>query len=68
MTAPRIVAVVIVDEPRGEDYYGGEVAAPVFSRIVSGALRLLAVPPDALAEPPLEIVANAGVAQLGSAP
>ncbi len=59
---PRLVAVVVIDEPRGEDYYGGLVAAPVFSRILSGALRLLAVPPDALEEPPLTVVAQAGVA------
>ncbi|HEX7080716.1 MAG TPA: penicillin-binding protein 2 [Gammaproteobacteria bacterium] len=52
---PRIVAVVVIDEPRGGEYYGGDVAAPVFSRVVAGALRLLAVPPDALAEPPLTI-------------
>ena len=58
---PKLVAVVVIDEPRGEDYYGGEVAAPVFSRIVSGALRLMAIPPDALAEPPLTIVARAEV-------
>jgi cell division protein FtsI (penicillin-binding protein 3) len=45
---PRLVTVVVIDEPRGEDYYGGEVAAPVFSAIVSGTMRLLAVPPDAL--------------------
>ena len=43
---PRLVTVVIIDEPRGEKYYGGEVAAPVFSRITAGALRLLDVPPD----------------------
>ncbi len=45
---PRLVAVVMIDEPRGEDYYGGLVAAPVFSRLMSGALRLLDVPPDRL--------------------
>ena len=55
---PKLVAVVVIDEPRGEDYYGGEVAAPVFSRILSGALRLTASPPDALAEPPLTIMAR----------
>jgi len=43
---PRFVAVVVVDEPSGGDYYGGEVAAPVFSRVVAGALRLLNVTPD----------------------
>jgi cell division protein FtsI (penicillin-binding protein 3) len=58
---PKLVAVVVIDEPRGEDYYGGEVAAPVFSRILSGALRLMAIPPDALAEPPLTIIARAEV-------
>lgn len=46
-TDPRIVAVVVVNEPRGERIGGGQVAAPVFARVVSGALRLLGVPPDA---------------------
>ncbi|RMG28684.1 MAG: penicillin-binding protein 2 [Gammaproteobacteria bacterium] len=44
---PRLVCVVAIDEPGGETYYGGTVAAPVFQRILSGALRLLNVPPDA---------------------
>ncbi|MFC6669563.1 peptidoglycan D,D-transpeptidase FtsI family protein [Marinobacterium aestuariivivens] len=43
---PRIVLVVMVDNPKGQEYYGGEVAAPVFSRIAAGALRLLNVAPD----------------------
>ena len=43
---PRLVAVVLVDEPNGEVYYGGQVAAPVFSEIVAGALRVLGVAPD----------------------
>ncbi len=43
---PRLVMVVTVDDPRGEAYYGGEVAAPVFRRVMQGALRLLEVPPD----------------------
>jgi cell division protein FtsI (penicillin-binding protein 3) len=63
VTQPKLVAVVVIDEPRGEDYYGGEVAAPVFSSIVSGALRLLAVAPDGLTEPPQTIVAHAGGVQ-----
>jgi cell division protein FtsI (penicillin-binding protein 3) len=46
-SAPRLAAVVIIDEPGAGKYYGGEVAAPVFSGVVGGALRLLAVPPDA---------------------
>ncbi|KXJ57456.1 MAG: cell division protein, partial [Neptuniibacter sp. Phe_28] len=43
---PRLVTVVMVDNPKGQEYYGGEVAAPVFSRAMGGALRLLNVPPD----------------------
>ncbi|WP_018954244.1 peptidoglycan D,D-transpeptidase FtsI family protein [Thioalkalivibrio sulfidiphilus] len=43
---PRLVMVVVIDEPAGEEYYGGQVAAPVFSKIMQGALRLLDVPPD----------------------
>lgn len=43
---PRIVAVVMIDHPRGDSYYGGAVAAPVFSHVAGSALRLLDVPPD----------------------
>jgi cell division protein FtsI (penicillin-binding protein 3) len=43
---PRLVMVVTVDEPSTGGYYGGQVAAPVFSRVMSGALRLLDIPPD----------------------
>ncbi|WP_110668390.1 peptidoglycan D,D-transpeptidase FtsI family protein [Salinicola halophilus] len=45
-TNPRIVTVVMIDNPKKGDYYGGLVAAPVFSRVVGSALRLLDVPPD----------------------
>jgi cell division protein FtsI (penicillin-binding protein 3) len=45
---PRLVMAVMIDDPRGEEYYGGQVAAPVFSRVMSGALRLTNVPPDDL--------------------
>jgi len=44
---PRLVAAAMVDEPSAGKYYGGSVAAPVFSRIVGDALRSLRVPPDA---------------------
>ncbi len=44
---PRLVVAVMIDEPGGREYYGGLVAAPVFSRVMAGALRLMAVPPDA---------------------
>lgn len=43
---PRLVIVVIVNEPKGDEHYGGQVAAPVFSRIASGAMRILDVSPD----------------------
>lgn len=60
-TQPRLVVVVVIDEPQGREYYGSDIAAPVFANIVSGALRVLAVPPDALAAPPLTVVAQAQV-------
>jgi cell division protein FtsI (penicillin-binding protein 3) len=43
---PRLVGVVIIHDPRGALYYGGFVSAPVFSKVMDGALRLLDVPPD----------------------
>jgi cell division protein FtsI (penicillin-binding protein 3) len=45
---PRLAAIVIIDEPSGNKYYGGEVAAPVYANVMAGALRLLGVPPDGL--------------------
>ena len=45
---PRLAAVVVIDEPGGELYYGSDVAAPVFADVMAESLRLLAVPPDAL--------------------
>ena len=50
---PAIVAVVAIIEPRGR-YYGGEVAAPVFSRIMAGALRIRNVNPDGQQVYPLQ--------------
>jgi cell division protein FtsI (penicillin-binding protein 3) len=44
---PRLVIAVMLDEPSTAKYYGGEVAAPVFSAVMAGALRELNVPPDA---------------------
>ncbi len=43
---PRLVIAVMIDEPGAGQYYGGLVAAPVFSAIMGGALRLLGVAPD----------------------
>ena len=48
---PRLDRVVMVNEPDNGKYYGGQVAGPVFSRVMSGALRLMAVPPDDLPLP-----------------
>lgn len=45
---PRVAIVVAIDEPRSGEYYGNQVAAPVFSRIASGALRLFKIAPDLL--------------------
>jgi len=56
---PRLAAVVVVDEPTGGAYYGGEVAAPVFSAVMSGALRLLAIPPDDLQRMPATTLVQA---------
>jgi cell division protein FtsI (penicillin-binding protein 3) len=44
--APRVVVVVVVDEPQGDSYGGGDVAAPVFARVVTRAMRLLNVDPE----------------------
>ena len=45
---PQIVMVVTVNDPQGVDYYGGLVAAPVFSSVMNGALRYRDVAPDAI--------------------
>lgn len=43
---PRFAAVVVINDPTGSAYYGGAVAAPVFGRMMEGALRVMDVPPD----------------------
>lgn len=62
---PRIVVAVMIDEPGGGRYYGGDVAAPVFAQIAAGTLRTLQVPPDAPSLPSPHIVAQAGAAREG---
>ncbi len=47
---PRVVTVVVINEPKGEAYGGGAAAAPVFSAVTRGALRLLGVTPNDLPE------------------
>lgn len=44
---PRLVIAVMLDEPSAGQHYGGQVAAPVFSQVMQGALRLMGVPHDA---------------------
>ena len=44
---PRLIVAVMIDEPSAGQHYGGAVAAPVFSQVMAGALRILSVPPDA---------------------
>ena len=57
---PRLVMVISINEPRGEDYYGGEVAAPVFGKVMGGALRLLNVPMDDLSNPAVRLALAGG--------
>jgi cell division protein FtsI (penicillin-binding protein 3) len=58
-TNPRLAAVVVIDEPTRGLYYGGDVSAPVFSAVMSGALRLLAVAPDDLEKVPATTLVQA---------
>jgi len=46
VSQPRIVVAVLVDEPNAGKYFGGDVAAPVFSEVVQQTLRMMGVPPD----------------------
>jgi cell division protein FtsI (penicillin-binding protein 3) len=46
-SAPRLIVAVMIDEPSTGVYYGGDVAAPVFSTVMGSALRMLGTPPDA---------------------
>jgi len=62
---PRFVLVVLIDEPGLEQYYGGEVAAPVFAKIMSDALRLRGIPGDSNT-PTNQIVFSKRDADLGA--
>lgn len=57
---PQLVMVVVINEPRGEEYYGGTVAAPVFANVMAGALRMLDIPPDNLKAMPGQRLALLG--------
>ena len=56
---PRLVVAVMIDEPGGAAHYGGDVAGPIFSLVMGGALRTLGVPHDA----PLHVAQSAAVAK-----
>jgi len=58
---PRVVMVVMLNEPRGEKYYGGQVAGPVFSAVMAETLRLLNIEPDVVADPALRVAHAGGV-------
>jgi cell division protein FtsI (penicillin-binding protein 3) len=60
ISAPRVVVAVMVDEPSNGRYFGGDVAAPVFSSVVQRSLQILGVPPDMPVQP--QIVARAQAA------
>lgn len=54
---PRIVVAVLIDEPTAGKYYGGDVAAPVFSATVQQTLRMLGVQPDMNVKPQIKVEA-----------
>ncbi|MHC8399254.1 peptidoglycan D,D-transpeptidase FtsI family protein [Pseudomonas sp. MDT1-17] len=67
MSDPRYAIVVVIDEPTKAGYYGGLVSAPVFSKVMSGTLRLMNITPDNLpptqqanATPVVPLKANGG--------
>jgi cell division protein FtsI (penicillin-binding protein 3) len=46
LTNPRFVVAVVIHDPHGKVYYGGDVSGPVFEKIMEGTLRIYSVPPD----------------------
>jgi cell division protein FtsI (penicillin-binding protein 3) len=57
---PRLIVVVMIDEPSAGQYYGGIVSAPVFSKVMAGALRILEVAPDQSDGMPVLLMGNSG--------
>lgn len=55
--SPRIIVAVMIDEPSAGQYYGGAVAAPVFSQVVQQTLRMMAVQPDMAVKPQIVVQA-----------
>jgi cell division protein FtsI (penicillin-binding protein 3) len=59
---PRLVLVTVIEEPKGDVYYGGQVAAPVFAEVMGHALQLMNIAPDSDApRPPLQLAATGGL-------
>lgn len=61
---PEIAAVVVIDDPQGGDYYGGKVAAPIFSKVMAGTLRLLNIQPDFIED----LQPDVKIAEIGKIP
>ena len=61
VTSPRLVVAVSINNPRGEEYYGGLVAAPVFAEVMKTGLRLLNVPADQAGRTLVETMQAEGV-------
>lgn len=62
---PRLVMVVMIDEPNAGKYYGGDVAAPVFSSVMNDALRILNVAPDAVQDGDIQLAQLARISHQG---
>ncbi len=60
---PHLAMAVVLDEPRSQQYYGGQVAAPVFARVMGEALRLLNVQPDGPRRTSIRLAQNTRVAE-----
>lgn len=60
---PRLAMVVMLDEPRSQQYYGGQVAAPVFAQVMGESLRLLNIRPDGSRQAPVRLAQNVQVAE-----
>jgi len=60
---PRLAVVVMIDDPQNGHYYGGKVAAPLFSSVVGEALRIMNVMPDDIPAPVLQVAAIKGEAR-----
>ena len=64
---PELVMVVMIDEPRNGEYFGGLVAAPVFSQVMSSAMRLLDIAPDRVSKEQLMRVGSVAHDELKAA-